>query len=236
MSHPVRSHALPVCLTLALVGLAGCSDQSRYVMSITQITPLSTNGGNTMQADLIGNFSSAACSVVEDLASVVVQVERPSASSVGPNLGSYVTGYSVEYYYYEPTTGVLSGPVSFLTTRADNLRMQPSVGGFGTATLVLQIPMVTYELKAWSSGATRNGIAGYGGALRVNRVIAKLTVTGEDTTGKRMSADGSILISLNDYAVGPTARLPGDPVTSSNCCYNDSPFTFWSGQGLCGQP
>lgn len=233
MTNSARLHPLATIVLPVLIALAGCSDQSRYVMNITRIEPASTSGIGSMQADLVGNFTTHACSSIQDPATVTVRVEHPGSLDIGPALGAYLTGYRIDYFYYDPTTGALSGPVSFLTTTSQGLRIPAGVHGTGVMTVSLTIPIVTYGLKAWVVGATYNGYAGYTGAvpgsLWVERVVARLTVTGEDTTGKKLSAEGSMLIYLENYGPGPDA--PGGAVTAANWCYGIDMWSYWGNFG-----
>lgn len=236
MSHPVRITAVPALLAFALFGLAGCSDQSRYVMSITQIVPsFASVSDNTtsLEADLVGNFSASGCQTVQDMATVTVRVEHPGSGGIGPYLGAWLTSYRVDYFYYDPITGSLAGPVTSLTTTSA-IRIQAGAQGSGFMTANLDVPIGTYDLKAWSVGASRNGRAGYAGAVPgsvwVERVVARVSVTGEDTTGKILTAEGSMLVHLDNYGPGPDP-FGLSPPTSANWCYGVDKWTFWRTYG-----
>lgn len=233
MTNPARLHPVLALIPLMLFGLAGCSDQSRYVMNITTIQPASSTGLGSMQADLVGNLTVNPCAVVQDLATVTVRVEHPGSLDIGPALGAWLTGYRVEFFYYDPITGALTGPISFLTSTSENLRIPAGVHGSGVMTVSISLPLVTFGLKAWSVGATYNGYAGYPGAVPgsiwVERVVARLTVTGEDTTGKKLSAEGSMLVYLENFGPGPD--VPGATVTAANWCYGIDMWSYWGNFG-----
>ncbi len=243
MSHLVRSSVLSLS-AFALFSLAGCSDQSPYTMKVTEIKPASSNSANatssSMEIDIVGNFGTSPCSAVQDQASITVTVESPRSTTlpIGPSLGARLTGYRVDYYYYDPNTGALSGPVSFLAVDSQNMSVPVNATSGDTHKFTFNIPLVSFAIKAWSVGAPYQGYAGYGGGRYVDRIVARVTVIGEDSTGKKLSGDGSMLLYFYDYGPGPSA--PTDPIlgpfTSSNVCYYQrgtsiltTPLSYWLG-------
>lgn len=167
--------------TMAVLG--GCSDNSRLRMYIT---------GITVDSDQYGDLE--LCSTQVEVASVGVAIEQPG--TVGPYLDAFVTGYSIEYFYYDPRDGVLKGPVSWLTVDTASIHSSYSP---------IEVPIGTHALKAWAIGNSCGGKPGFDGGV-VQRMTARVTVRAEDTTGKKMYADGSITLYLNNALATTTGN------------------------------
>jgi len=190
---------------LAAFSLAACSDKSPLKFYIDGVEDSLVPGKNYIEADLAGNISDA-CTTVQEKANVKVRLAAPG--TVGPSLDATLTGYTVDYFYFDPNDGQLKGPVALLSFSQGNLGMRLAANSTGT----VLVPIATYLVKAWSYGLTGPscfGVPGFPGPGVVDRMIARVTVNGEDSTGKRLSAQGSILLFLYDY--GPY------PVTGSIC-------------------
>ena len=209
-------------ITLGLIAsLSGCSSRSPLSIYIASIT--GTDQANYqrtyLECDIIGSEDHP-CTAVQDMIRVDVQVE--DAESLGPTLDVYMTGFTVEYFYFDPTDGSLKGPVPELTMRGTNLRLY-----FEDGYNEFQVPAVTYRVKTWSVGVTCHDLIGYGGVDNVTRLIIRVTVYAEDATGKTTSASGSMLAYLYDYAPPPL-----DPSVSQDTdrtwCYGITPEAYWS--------
>ena len=202
--------------------LSGCSDQSRMNMYVDRITD-ATGSLGYVEADWIGSTANP-CSVVQEQAKVTIRLDSPG--SVGPVLDARTTGVTVEYYYSDPTDGVLRGPVSALGFYDPNYREYLKAGTVTT----LVIPIANFKLKAWSVGLPIAGSPTAAGGLLIRRFVALVTVSAEDGTGKKLSAAGRIMLYLDDY--GPSPDPPGATVTASNWCYNYDPLSYWTAPPL----
>jgi hypothetical protein len=95
--------------------------------------------------------------------------------------------------------------------------------------ITIQVPVATWALKGWCVGSTCNGVAGYKGSVAIiNRVVAKITVRGEDLAGDKLSAQGSIAVYLADYAPYPTK--PTDPANlkATEVCFGVTIGQYWA--------
>ncbi len=194
--------------------MAGCSDKSPLKFSIDSITDTASSE-SYIEADLVGNKNSG-CEPIQDKATVVVRLERPG--SVGPSFDAWVKSVGIDYYYYDPYDGQLKGPVGLLVSRQSNLNARVPVN----STESFHVPMVSYHVKAWSQGTPCGGVPGYPGGRIVTRMVGRVTVSAEDETGKKLSAQGSILIYLYDYGPAPStgsgcAGWPASMVLATFC-------------------
>ncbi len=208
---------LGAVLPAVVLWLAGCSDTSRLNMYVDSIKGVDgTNVGKSyIEADIVGGPVNY-CLPIQDQASVTVKLEQPG--TVGPTLSGYVTGYRIDYYYYHPENGSLQGPVTWMSSD-QAVAHQPV-----STSVVFTVPVVTFEVKAWAVGLACPGIPVHQGVANIQRVLARVTVLAEDATGKKLSAQGSITVYLNDYA---PARLAGD-----TCVVMTAP-AYWSAVTNC---
>lgn len=209
-------------LLLALVTfISGCSSRSRLKIYVDSITGAEGNniGREYLECDIIGS-SEKACSAIQDMVNVTVRVDQPGI--LGPSLDVFITGYTLEIFYFDPIDGALKGPVPGLTTTGGNIKLS-----IGAGVVIFPVPVATFRFKTWSVGVDCNDLAGYAGIDNVSRFIARITVHAEDTTGKTMSADGSILCYLYDYAPGPLNPADSDDVDRT-WCFGMTPEAYWS--------
>jgi hypothetical protein len=207
-------------LSLAIL-ISGCSSRSQLKLYVRSI--VGTSGDNLnkeyLECDIIGS-NLGGCTSIQDQVSVTVELDAPG--SLGPSLGAYLTGYTIEYFYFDPADGALRGPVSDLTVYGTNMKVPISTG-----TAVIDLAAVTFRFKTWSVGVDCHDVTGYTGLDNITRFIIRITIHGEDTTGKTMSADGSILAYLYDYAPGPLdPQVSND--TTRTWCFNMTPEAYWS--------
>jgi hypothetical protein len=210
-----------------LAVLAGCSDESRYQMTIEQMTAVTsyttTSQMTTLEADLIGG-NSRACLPFEEPVRIVMKLDAPG--TVGPELPVVVTDCLIEYFYYDPTSGGLAGPVNSLSnTVGVNLRVYEDLDPLRSNSPLntFTVPVATRRVKAWAVGNSCQGIAGYGGGGTIQRMMVRVTVRAEDATGKKVTAEGTMLMYLYDYSPHPLS--PG--TTDDTNCYTDSVTTYW---------
>jgi len=194
---------LAVMLPAVAGWLAGCSDNSPLHMYVDGVT--GNSGAAYMDVDLVGG-SADNCAPQVDLATASVRLEQPGL--FGPALYGFITGYRVEFFYIEPASGSSVGPVSWLAFSESNMR------DIIYSTATVSVPVATFQVKAWASGAACNGIAGHSGGV-VRRMVARITILGEDATGKKLSAQGNISMYLNDLPPYPTAA----GTTDDTWCY-----------------
>lgn len=229
-------------LTMLLLGTTqtGCSDKSRMRLAIQSIVGAEQHNldANYLEVDMMGNFASSHCSSIQDSVRVAVRLESPGTltpgdittnsvaiGNVGPTLGAFVTGFRLEYFYYDPNDGALHGPVPGLTVNTTNLH-QRVVANLGDA--AFNIPLVSYNLKAWCARATCASIPGFPGPGYVSRVIARVTILGEDETGKKLSAQGDMLVYLYDYGPYPVAPV-GGVLAPDDSCFGNTLQGYWTG-------
>ena len=193
----VKTRAITaVACTLFAFIIAGCSDKSRmrfYIQSIYQ----EASSKNYVEADLIGSKTDP-CNIVQEYVSVTVKCEAPG--TVGPKYGVIVKSYYLDYYYFDPADGQYKGPIGMLNFSAGNMgvRVDPK------STAVITVPVAQFAVKAWANKVGCTGLGAYSGsAVRVDRMVARITLNGEDLTGKTVSAEGTVLIYLYDYGPGP---------------------------------
>ncbi len=218
---PKAIAGLSFMLALA-VFVSGCSSRSQFDIFITSI--VGGEGVNKdkeyLECDIIGSEENG-CTAIQDTISVAVALEDPQV--LGPTLAVYLTGYTLEYFYFDPADGGLKGPIPGLTLRGTNMRIIMPTSGEATFTAA---PM-TFRFKTWSVGVTCHDLIGFGGVDNVSRVIIRITVHAEDTTGKTSSASGSILAYLYDYAPAPLDPSSSTDV-SKTWCYGMTPEAYWS--------
>ena len=204
----------------ACLGL-GCSDRSRMNLYIDRISGASApnNGKTYLEVDLIGNDSDQ-CNIIQDTVTVLVRETDPSTLSGTPVPSAFITGYQAQFFYYDPADGQLKGPVTELTLNSTNAREHL----FSGESLGITIPLVTYGVKAWSQGVLCGGRYGYPGPGGVNRMISRITMVGEDSTGKKLSASGDIMFYLYNY--GPYPDSKAVPLAS---CFGFTPSQWLSG-------
>jgi len=202
-------------------GFSGCSDRSRLVMLINGIVGTVAPNVNKsyLEVDTIGSLT-APCTPIQDPVRVTVGVDAPG--TVGPSFNAWVTGFQVDYYYYDPNDGTLHGPVSGLSISAANLHERVVEGG----TVDIEIPVVSFNVKAWSQRVGCASVPGFGGPGTISRMIGRITMSGVDYTNKKLSAQGDILIYLYDYAPGPV--LPSSPSDTTNWCFFSTPQSYWA--------
>ena len=190
-----------VVMLMACAGLTtGCSDRSSLRFVIESITDSATDVSSRkpyIEADLVGNKNTT-CGTVQDPAIVTVRLERPG--SVGPQYNATITNVVVDYYFYNPQSGQLQGPIPLLSCREYNYNTHIIAGGSSE----FAVPVATYLVKVWSQGINCSGLIGCPYGI-VDRMVARLTVNAEDDTGKSMSAQGSILLYLYNYGPEPEA-------------------------------
>jgi len=186
-------------LVLAALAAAGCSDKSNMRFTIESLTGAEgKNGGKPyIEADLVGNESDA-CATIQDAVAITLKLDRPG--SIGPTLEGYVKNIVIDYYYYDPNNGQLKGPVPLLSARQFNFNQ-------AITSAPITVPIVSYLVKSWSQGVPCSGVTGYPGGI-IDRMVAKVTVNAEDSTGKSLSAQGSIMLYLYDYGPAPTSGMP----------------------------
>jgi len=201
-------------LVLAAMAAAGCSDKSSMRFTIDSITE---SGGSKpyMETDLQGNMADSTCSIIQDPAAITVRLEKPG--TIGPQYEAYVKNVVIDYYYYDPNDGQLKGPVALLSSKQYNINLRVDAG----LPMLFLVPVASFVVKAWSQGMDCSGIPGSSAGI-VNRMVARITVNAEDGTGKKLSAQGSIMLYLFDYGPGPVIGDPcfGVPVKawlSFNC-------------------
>src|SRR4026207_2086701 len=138
MNTSRRSIQFMVAASFAGLLLAGCSDKSRMLLQIESI--LTSGSGNLfaglpyLEVDMMGNTSLSHCSVVQDTVIVTCNLESPGVFSnptvanrglttgtFGPTVSGVITGYRLEYFYFDPNDGALHGPVSGLTVDLKNI-------------------------------------------------------------------------------------------------------------------
>jgi len=175
--------------------VAGCSDKSAMRFTIESITE-NTTSKPYIEADLVGNLVASPCATIQDPASVTVRLEKPG--TIGPEYAANVKNVVIDYYYYDPNDGQLKGPVGLLSSKQYNISVNVESGS--TKTFV--VPVGSYLVKTWSQGLNCSGVPGYSGGV-VDRMVARITVNAEDGTGKKLSAQGSIMLYLYDYGPGP---------------------------------
>jgi hypothetical protein len=202
----------------AWLAASGCSDRSRLLLTIERITADQEGTKQYIEADLFGSAEDA-CLTLQEPAFVQVRLEGPG--TVGPQFDAVLTNYTVEFFYFDPADGLLKGPVGLLALRQANLGQRLQRGTAST----LQIPVATYVVKTWSYGIACSGITPYPGPGVVDRMLARITVSGEDLTGAALSASGGILVLLYDY--GPA------PVAGDACYVNPPPSTYTRVASLC---
>lgn len=221
---PGKAHkaVFGVSLLLALATfISGCSSRSQLKIYVSSI--VGAEGTNYskdyLECDIIGSDQDG-CTAIQDTVLVSVVVDRPGI--LGPSLDVYITGYTLEYFYFDPADGALKGPIPGLTLAGTNLRLSMASGGAS-----FPVAALTYRFKTWSVGVDCHDLAGYGGTENVSRIIVRITVHAEDTTGKTLSADGSILAYLYDYAPAPLDPSSSNDV-SKTWCYGMTPEAYWS--------
>lgn len=226
--------------TMLAVALGGCSDQSRMRLVINSILgDLGDNSGKPyLEVDLMGNFSNAHCATIQDTVTVSVSVQSPGSltgatlssqnlvgGAVGPTLSGAITGYRLDYYYYDPNDGTLHGPVQGLSLTSPNMYQRLPANAGSTAVI---LALATFNLKAWCSRATCQGAAGFPGPGYVSRVIGRITMYGEDESGKKLSTQGDMMIYLYDYGPGPAAPINGVLVAGDEC-WGTTLSSYWDG-------
>ncbi len=212
----MKSYTLITIALLCSLTMAGCSDNSRMNLRIQKIEGTDPGNANKtfIEADLIGSADSNCCAI-QDAAKVELDLDAPG--TLGPSLEAFITGYEIEYFYYDPADGQLKGPVSTLGV---SISLRESITPSGLVTI--EFPVATSAVKAWSVGVTCAGVPGFAGSSPVKRMIARITVRGEDLTGKKLSAQGSILLYLADYAPYPTAPT-GTITPCVDGCFGQTP-------------
>lgn len=192
-------------LAITAVVVAGCSDQSAMRFTIDKITD--TSGTKPyVEADLVGSASSP-CTTLQDPISITVRLEQPG--KVGPSLTASINNVVIDFFYYDPNDGQLKGPVGLLSSKQYNISSRVDSGGSAGGTAVFSVPLATYLVKSWSQGMDCSGVPGYSAGV-VDRMVARVTVNAEDSTGKKLSCQGSIMVYLFNY--------PQFPV-STDLCY-----------------
>lgn len=223
MKHPAPLMTRAVAFLLLGFVVAGCSDQSRMNMYVDRIT---SSGGTVgyIEADWIGSANSH-CGTIQDPALITVRLDSPGA--VGPALDARTTGVSIDYYYSDPTDGIQRGPVAGLGVFDPNYRETLPANSQTT----FSVPAVTYKVKAWAAGVPIAGSPTAAGGLLIRRMVAVVTISAEDGTGKKLSATGRVLIYLDDTGPYPVAPVPPAPPAAGDECYPfvGAPFAFWSG-------
>lgn len=235
-----------VVILAAMIGLGlavtGCSDKSKMRLIIDSIK--SSSVGNVesdfVEADMMGNFGTSHCSAIQDTVKASVHVEAPGSWSVPtlanhnnpantfgpPSYGMWVTGFKTEYFYYDPNDGSLRGPVSGLGVTTSNMHLY--LKPMDTLDKEIFVPAATFNVKAWCARATCQGLPGFPGPGFVSRVICRITLFGNDETGKNISATGDILMYLYDY--GPYPVIPsGGSVAAEDLCVYSTLTGYWTG-------
>lgn len=220
-------------LATATLG-AGCSDKSPmklYIDSVTGVASTIAQGIQTgmddkgfIEADMMGSNSAAPCTPVgADMANVKVRLMQPG--TIGPTLNAFITSYQLDYFYFDPADGVLRGPVPRLGVYTSDLHLLL----VSNSQTDFNIPAVPRRVKIWSVGVTCGGITGFGGPIRPNRMLARITLNGEDETGQKLTAQANVLIYLEDYPAFPTPPTAGAPLTNDNYCFGMTYPAYWSG-------
>jgi len=175
--------------------MTGCSDKSSMRFSITNV---SGNHGSYIDSDVAGNANDPDITL-QDVATVTASLEKPG--TVGPGIGGTINNVVVDYYYYDPNDGALKGPVSLLSAKQYNFSISLSSNGSAT----FSVPVGTFVVKSWTYGYSDCfGVPGFRNGI-VDRVIARITVNATDDTGKKLSAQGSIMMYIYDW--GPYPRI-----------------------------
>lgn len=212
-----RTAAL-VAAMLVVLSQSSCSSKSRLVMNIVSIFGSSAGNENAsaISADLIGSSSSACSILAADTVKVTLGLKRPG--TIGPTYSAMITGYDIDYFYYDPADGVLKGPVSSLAFSQSGISNYFDVNGAA----VVVLPVVPFRVKVWSAGVTCHGISGFSGVNRVVRMIVRITVHATDEVGDDASASGSMTVFLEDFA---------SPIDTNGSCNGMSIAAYLS--GLC---
>jgi hypothetical protein len=200
---------------LAAVGISGCSDTSPMKLYIDNISPIDATDVNQtfVQSDMIGG-GGGPCLASQDSIAVEVRLQRPTSVVNGPSLDAFLTGYRVEYFYNDPIDGTLRDAGPLLALSSNSLHMV----NISTTGALVELVVVPFAVKAWAAGVACQGIPARTGTGTVSRMVAKVTILGEDTTGKALSAEGSVVIYLTDLPLFPAGTDP---------CIGQSPATYW---------
>ncbi len=214
---------------MVALGSAGCSDRSRMSLQIQSIKGASAGNDNRtyLEVDLMGD-ADAPCLTIQD--AVTVSVELIANGTVGPTFSGYLTGYKLEYFYYDPNDGVLRGPVGGLTLKDGNLSQRVAAN----ASVDVTLPLVSFRVKGWTQRVTCGDNPGFPGPGSVSRMIARVTVYGKDADNKEISDQGNILVYLYDYGPAPSAPDPLTgvyPVGSECGVFGGSTNRYWSAVG-----
>src|SRR6266536_1465504 len=118
MNMTRRSIRLLALGMLTAISAAGCSDKSRLNIVITGIHDSASVAKTYIEADVFGNTTKA-CATIQETARI--EVEQQGHSTIGPSYGARINRAVVDYFYYEPTDGILKGPNTGLTLVLDNL-------------------------------------------------------------------------------------------------------------------
>lgn len=215
-----------VTAALSAIVLAGCSDNSNMRFVIDSITDASSTSKNYLEADVVGSASNA-CTTIQEQVKVTVRLEKPG--SVGPSLDARVTAVTAEYFYYHPVNGQLLGPVTLLGSKNSNY------SAYLTAdqTTSFLVPVATYLVKTWSYGYSDCfGVPRSAdlGVMVVDRMVVRITVDAEDDTGKKLTAQGSILLYLQDYGPYPNGTdcdVVGTRIGVASLCTNPISSTLF---------
>jgi hypothetical protein len=236
---------------LLAVAMTGCSDKSRMVLNIRSILTKGSgallSGLPYLEADMMGDTNLSHCSTIQDQVEVTVNLESPglltdpttanrnlTTGTFGPTVSGFITGFRLEYFYFDPNDGALRGPVSGLTVNTTNIhqKVYANAGDVG-----IVIPVTTFNVKAWCARATCGGNPGFAGPGYVSRMIIRITMLGEDQTGKKLSAQGDIAVYLYDYGPYPQPVAGGGQPAADDTCLPFSQaqnlFGDWSQPNAC---
>jgi len=204
-------------VTTLLVGVtvvAGCSDNARVRLDIEGITSNTNAGLPYIEADLVGSKTDP-CATIQDQVTVALRVS--AQGTIGPQQDVTIYSYTVNYFYFDPNDGQTKGPVALLAFSQNNVNLHLIQGQ--TSNLI--VPVGTFLVKTWSFGLSSCfGVPGFSGPGVVNRMIAQISVKGETLGGKKVFADGSILLYIREYA--PEPEVGPDPANPIDKCANFS--------------
>ncbi len=180
--------------------LSGCSSQSKMNLTITRMYESGSSGKPWIEADVYG-AKGAACLTVQEPAEIEIANEAPG--TLGPSLDSMINRAVVEYFYFNPNSGNLEGPTKALTLVVDNLAVRVTAG----ATAQFTLPIATLLMKRWCYNincASAAYVPGFPGPGFIERLVARVTLSGKDSTAKVFSTTGSISVYLYDYGPAPS--------------------------------